>query len=206
MCVATSKTRLADGIASRALDPLRSVQFSSVHFQFIFLRSLYSKFSSVLVVTLDARGYLAWTSLGIILFLRSLYSKFLLLFTCRRSWWFALGFFLLWLGQLADRFAFRVWCVGWEPRRSLGASVRADVRVCLAGSGRFYLECTVGGPVVYMGRDKNGQTKRSVRGSSVQFSSVHVVSYLAVGRSVQFSIQRLRVLGAKHVSNSSHKR
>ena len=28
---------------------------------------------------------------------------------------------------------------------SLGASVRADVRVCLAGSGRFYLECTVGG-------------------------------------------------------------
>ena len=35
---------------------------------------------------------------------------------------------------------------------SLGASVRANVRVRLAGSGRFYLECTVGGPVVYMGR------------------------------------------------------
>ena len=28
------------------------------------------------IVTLDARGCLAWTSLGIILFLRSLYSKF----------------------------------------------------------------------------------------------------------------------------------
>ena len=38
------------------LVPLRSVQFSSV--------------------ALDARGCLAWTSLGIILFLRSLYSKF----------------------------------------------------------------------------------------------------------------------------------
>ena len=47
-------TRLADDKAS--LDPLRSVQFSSV--------------------TLDARGCLAWTSLGIISFLRSLYSKF----------------------------------------------------------------------------------------------------------------------------------
>ena len=44
---------------------------------------------------------------------------------------------------------------------SLGASVRANVRVCLAGSGRFYLECTVGGPVVYMGRSKNGETKRA---------------------------------------------
>ena len=46
-----SQPSLADGKAS--LDPLRSVQFSS-----------------------DARGCLAWTSLGIILFLRSLYSKF----------------------------------------------------------------------------------------------------------------------------------
>ena len=71
-----------------------------------------------------------------------------------------MGFFLLWLGQLADRFAFRVWSLCLVR----GASVRADVRVCLAGSGRFYLECTVGSPVVYMGRDKNGQTKRGVRG------------------------------------------
>ena len=52
--------------------------------------------------------------------------QFLLLFTCRRSCWFALGFFLLWLEQLADRFAFRVWCVG--PGGGLGASVRADVQ------------------------------------------------------------------------------
>ena len=44
---------------------------------------------------------------------------------------------------------------------SLGASVRANMRVCLAGSGRFYLECTVGGPVVYMGRNKNEKTKRA---------------------------------------------
>ena len=49
-----------------------------------------------------------------------------------------------WLISL--RFVFGAW--GW----SLGASVRANVRVRLAGSGRFYLECTVGGPVVYMGR------------------------------------------------------
>ena len=52
--------------------------------------------------------------------------------------------------------------------RGLGANVRADVRAYLAGNGRFYLECTVyvGGPVplMYMGRDKNGQTKRGVRG------------------------------------------
>ena len=47
-----------------------------------------------------------------------------------------MGFFLLWLGQLADRFAFRVWCA-WGG--SLGASVRADVRVRLAGSGRVCL-------------------------------------------------------------------
>ena len=46
---------------------------------------------------------------------------------------------------------------------SLGVSVRANVRVRLAGSGRFYLECTVGGPVAYMGRNKNGETK-SARG------------------------------------------
>ena len=50
---------------------------------------------------------------------------------------------------------------------SLGASVRANVRVRLAGSGRFYLECTVGGPVVYMGRSRNGETK-SVRGKDLR--------------------------------------
>ena len=44
--------------------------------------------------------------------------------------------------------------------RGLGAIVRADVRVCLAGSGRCYLECTVGGPVVYMGRDREGGGKQ----------------------------------------------
>ena len=33
--------------------------------------------------------------------------------------------------------------------------------MCVACSGRFYLECTVGGPVVYMGRNKNGRTKRA---------------------------------------------
>ena len=51
--------------------------------------------------------------------------------------------------------------------RGLGAIVRAHMRVCLAGSGRCYLECTVGGPVVYMGRDREGawgQTKKGVRG------------------------------------------
>ena len=56
---------------------------------------------------------------------------------------------------------------------SLAVSTDADLafsehtfwlHVCLAGNGRFYLECTVGGPVVYMGRDKNGQTKRGARG------------------------------------------
>ena len=50
------------------------------------------------------------------------------------------GFFFFgwdsWLIGL--RFVFGAW------GGSLGASVRADVRVCLAGSGRFYLECTVG--------------------------------------------------------------
>ena len=49
------------------------------------------------------------------------------------------GFFFFgwdsWLIGL--RFVFGAW------GGSLGASVRADVRVCLAGSGRFYLECTV---------------------------------------------------------------
>ena len=49
-----------------------------------------------------------------------------------------------WLIRL--RFVFGVW------GESLGASVRASVRVRVACSGRFYLECTVGGPVVYMGR------------------------------------------------------
>ena len=67
------------------------------------------------------------------------------------------GFFFFgwdtWLIGL--RFVFGAW------GGSLGASVRTNVRVCLAGSGRFYLECTVGGPVVYMGRNKNGQTKRA---------------------------------------------
>ena len=76
------------------------------------------------------------------------YVQFLLLFTCRQSWWFALVFFLFgrsgWLIRL--RFVFGVW------GESLGASVRASVRVRVACSGRFYLECTVGGPVVYMGR------------------------------------------------------
>ena len=50
------------------------------------------------------------------------------------------GFFFFgrdgWLISL--RFVFGAW------GGSLGASVRANVRVCLAGSGRFYLECTVG--------------------------------------------------------------
>ena len=77
------------------------------------------------------------------------------------------GFFFFgwdsWLIGL--RFVFGAW------GGSLGASVRADVRVCLAGSGRFYLECTAGGPVVYMGRDKNGRTGQGIF-SSVQFSSV----------------------------------
>ena len=35
-----------------------------------------AQFNSTFNSTLDARGYLAWTSLGIILFLRSLHSKF----------------------------------------------------------------------------------------------------------------------------------
>ena len=48
-----------------------------------------------------------------------------------------------WLISL--RFVFGAW------GGSLGASVRANVRVRLACSGRFYLECTQG-PVVYMGR------------------------------------------------------
>ena len=50
------------------------------------------------------------------------------------------GFFFFgrdgWLISL--RFVFGAW------GGSLGASVRANVRVCLAGSGRCYLECTVG--------------------------------------------------------------
>ena len=74
------------------------------------------------------------------------------------------GFFFFGWGSwlIGLRFVFGAW------GRGLGASVRADVRVCLAGNGRFYLGCTVGGPAVYMGRDKNGQTKRGVwgRGSS----------------------------------------
>ena len=46
-------------------------------------------------------------------------------------------FFFGWDGWLIGlRFVFGAW------GGSLGASVRADVRVCLAGSGRFYLECT----------------------------------------------------------------
>ena len=64
---------------------------------------------------------------------------------------------------------FGAWGMVWYGG-SLGASVRANVRVCLADSGRFYLECTVGGPVVYMGRDKNGQTKRGVRGRDLRES------------------------------------
>ena len=84
---------------------------------------------------------------------------------------------------------------------SLGASVRADVRVCLASSGRFYLECTVGGPVVYMGRNKNGQTKRGVRGRVqffVKFCFVPAVGPggFALGySSVQFSSALDRGLG-----------
>ena len=77
------------------------------------------------------------------------------------------GFFFFGWGSwlIGLRFVFGAW------GGSLGASVRADVRVCLAGSGRFYLECTAGGPVVYMGRDKNGRTGQGIF-SSVQFSSV----------------------------------
>ena len=48
---------------TQALCTEHTVRFSSVHITSVF-------------VTLDARGCLAWTSLGIILFLRSLYSKF----------------------------------------------------------------------------------------------------------------------------------
>ena len=51
--------------------------FSSVQFSSEFVYYLVPPFWSIFVfVTLDARGCLAWTSLGIILFLRSLYSKF----------------------------------------------------------------------------------------------------------------------------------
>ena len=53
-------------------------QFSSVQFGSIYV-----------FVTLDARGCLAWTSLGMILFLRSLYSKFSLAWTS----WVLLYFF-----------------------------------------------------------------------------------------------------------------
>ena len=60
-----------------------------------------------------------------------------------------------WLISL--RFVFGAW--GGSLRASVRACVRANVRVRLAGSGRFCLECTVGGPVVYMGRSKNGETK-----------------------------------------------
>ena len=61
-----------------------------------------------------------------------------------------------WLISL--RFVFGAW------GGSLGASVRANVRVRLACSGRFYLECTVGGPVVYMGRrQKWGDKERTVQ-------------------------------------------
>ena len=69
------------------------------------------------------------------------------------------GFFSVWDSWLIGlRFVFGAW------GRGLGANVRADVRAHLASNGRFYLECTVGGPAVYMGRDKNGQTKRGARG------------------------------------------
>ena len=60
------------------------------------------------------------------------------------------GFFFFGWGSwlIGLRFVFGAW------GGSLGASVRANVRVRLACSGQFYLECTVtiGGPVVYMGR------------------------------------------------------
>ena len=53
------------------------VMYTSSVLVVIYLPSVL-QFSSVFYVsvTLDARGCLAWTSLGIILFLRSLYSKF----------------------------------------------------------------------------------------------------------------------------------
>ena len=70
-----------------------SVQFGSVRFSF----------SSIIILDPDASAareiYPSQTS-------TIPYHAIPLLFTCRRSWWFALGFFLLWLGQLADRFAF----------------------------------------------------------------------------------------------------
>ena len=54
-------------------------------------------------------------------------------------------FFFVWDSwRIGLRFVFGVW------GRGLGANVRADVRVYLAGNGRFYLECTVGGPAVSM--------------------------------------------------------
>ena len=70
-------------------------------------------------------------------------------------------FFFVWDRWLIGlRFVFGAW------GRGLGAIVCADVRVHLAGNGRCYLEnqCTVGGPVVYMGETKMGQTKKGARG------------------------------------------
>ena len=115
-------------------------------------------------------------------------------------------FFFGWDGWLISlRFVFGAW------GGSLGASVRANVRVCLAGSarGRFYLECTVGGPVVYMGRNKNGRTKRAY-GARIFVSCLDkqaVVRTVTLNRSIVslfLSIPDrplLRTVGKMHTSN-----
>ena len=59
-----------------------------------------------------------------------------------------------------EQFAFRVWCGGQGTRCYCIVRVHTYVRVCLAGSGRCYLGCTVGGAVVYMGRDREGGGKQ----------------------------------------------
>ena len=64
----------------------------------------------------------------------------LVVFTCRRSWWLAFssvqlrwGFYFFGWGSwlIGLSFVFGAW------GRGLGASVHADVRVCLAGNRRF---------------------------------------------------------------------
>ena len=73
-------------------------------------------------------------SVAFLVVLRSV--QFSLFCTCHRSWWVCVGVFFFvegcWLIGL--RFVFGAW------GRGLGAIVRADVRVYLAGSGRCYLE------------------------------------------------------------------
>ena len=118
------------------LVPPRSVQFSSLSSP-TFLEHRCT------CVTLDARGCLAWNSLGIILFLRSLYSKF----TIAVHYWVLFYFSSI----ITFKVQFTYWFVPWltraasfspsdRPVRSTGSADLPSVpMICSSGSsGRLY--------------------------------------------------------------------